>query len=192
MIVGRFANVNSPAATPRPLRLPSLALQSRNASTTSLRSDPTPHSSKLQPGQPTQKSGLLLGYNRNLHDQQRMQVAHLQQPSSAGSSPLPSPITGSTPSVSSPRSVSSSMSRIGRPSMPNTSSTSASGMAPPTAFRRPSVPVTTSISRPTSESGDENLKQQPRTGTGMAYRKSSASLNSRLSREHAARSAVAF
>ena len=112
----KLSNLDSPTfsarTTPRPLQL-SASL-----------------GTGLQPGEPAPMQGLLLSYNRQLHDQQRAR---------ASSGPSPTASTGSRYSV--------------RPL-----SSSGSG------------PVDLSL----SELGEPRLR--PRTGTGMAYKKSSTGL----------------
>lgn len=71
----RQLSLSTGSSTPRPLHLPALH---------KLQAGDTQNEKSLQPGQPTPKPGSLLGYNRNLHDRQRL---HANEVSSALQNP---------------------------------------------------------------------------------------------------------
>lgn len=135
---------SSAMSTPRPLRLPALQQRRGNGDESSGGDAKQP----LQPGQPQPKSGSLLGYNRQLHDRQRMAASATATSPSA----LPAPQTPARPA----RSYGSLGSRSGL-------------HAPSTVLAVP--PPSPGV--PRSSSPLPSPGARPRTGTGMVYRQSS-------------------
>lgn len=150
----------SAMSTPRPLRLPALQQRKGNGEESNVRNV----KEALQPGQPQPKSGSLLGYNRQLHDRQRMAASTTS--SSATASALPAPQTPARPSYA----TSSSSSTPARPARSYGSLGSSSGLHAPSAVLAVPPP---SPGVPRSSSPLPSPGARPRTGTGMVYRQSS-------------------
>ena len=180
------------ASTPRPLRLPALQLQQKQQ-----RAQDDAIGTRLQPGQTAPHSGSLLGYNRNLHDQQRAiyreyreapKSAPAHRVSSLSSSPPGS--TGMGMQSLSPPVVSPALSAQSAPSSGSgttgTGTRRAYGSVPSTSALRPPSTVSSGGRRsreasphrlPASIPGISTDRRsgigKPRTGTGMVYRQSS-------------------